>query len=212
MLFLEKNPATLENYHLAQLVNSIKIKANFLVIFEPEDHLIFEIANPDSSFIFMLKVPFHQLSRMSVKQRRFFLQEVHISTCLGLSQLPYNFTHIILDFIFQFVIFKIWMFVHQIHHLFAFGLVLWIVPFTHLISLIQSFDTKIWISCVLINTLNVWAAVFTMMAECFAVADVPFVLDIEIVEFFDGTNYLFMADELLFEIESDTILCTWFVI
>ena len=104
------------------------------------------------------------------------------------------------------------MFVHQIHHLFAFGLVLWIVSFTHLISLIQSFDTKIWISCVLINSLNVRAAVFTMMAECFAVADVPFVLDIEIVEFFDGTNYLFMADELLFEIESDTILCTWFVI
>ena len=91
---------------------------------------------------------------------------------------------------------------------------LWIVGFFQLVSLIDCSDAECCIPCIFLHAFKPLPifAIFPVVAKCFAVANIPLILNVKIIELFNRTNNLFVADELLFEIESYTELGAWSVV
>lgn len=126
---------------------------------------------------------------------------MHFTTCLCLSKSENHLADAVFDFVFELIIFKIWILIYQINFLLEFCLNLWIFINSHCVFLFNHFEIQ---SCIFINAFVIlprW--ILSIVTKSFAVANIPDILNAIIVEFFDAADHLFVTNEFFFEVKCD---------
>ena len=78
---------------------------------------------------------------------------------------------------------------------------LWIFINSHFLLLFNHLEIQ---SCILINAFVILARlILPIVTKCFAVANIPDILNAIIVEFFDAADHLFVTNEFFFEVQCD---------